>query len=131
MTDLKELKRLVEAGPQLPLRFRKGHDDITPGVIEDATGEGLMCVGAGDGAAQQAVLIVAAINAAPVLLAAVEAAQTLVERLDVVHDSSEFVGVFSLWQNHFGPYEGPTYKDELTATREALQALSPAEEVRP
>lgn len=49
------------------------------------------------------------------------AAQTFVAKLDLVHNDPRYIGVWSTFQLHCGPYSGPQYSDELGALREALE----------
>jgi len=52
-----------------------------------------------------------------VLLAALQ----LVQQLDRVHKSPEYLSVWTLHQIHAGPYMGPTYTDALLALKKALK----------
>lgn len=56
------------------------------------------------------------------LRAAMKALKGLVDQLDVVHNSPEYIGVWTLSQLHDGYYKGPTYTDALAAARAALKS---------
>lgn len=56
------------------------------------------------------------------LRAARKALKDLVDQLDVVHNSPEYIGVWTLSQLHDGYYKGPTYTDALAAARAALKS---------
>lgn len=58
-----------------------------------------------------------AVDKDDVLLAALQ----LVQQLEHVCKSPEYLGVWQIAQMHLGPYQGPTFSKELTALREALK----------
>lgn len=41
--------------------------------------------------------------------------------MDLIHDDPQYQGVWVLYQNHNGYYQGPTYEHELKALKEALK----------
>lgn len=51
-----------------------------------------------------------------------EALQKLVTRLEFVHSSSAYKSVWTISQIHVGPYQGPSYADELKAAKDVLTA---------
>lgn len=53
-----------------------------------------------------------------------EALEHLVSRLDEVHRSPKYEGVWTVNQLHCGPYDGPTYASELENARAVLATLS-------
>ena len=55
-----------------------------------------------------------------------ETAQTLVNKLLLIHDDSRYQAVWSIAQVHHCPYSGPTYTQELAALRAALAHSDPA-----
>lgn len=54
--------------------------------------------------------------------ALIEAAVILRQRLSLVHENPLYRGVWATAQNHQGPYNGPTYIDELVLFDDALSA---------
>lgn len=52
-------------------------------------------------------------------------AERLVEQMRKVHSSKEYIGVYHLWQNHFGPYSGPQYASEFADLCSALDIPLP------
>jgi hypothetical protein len=59
------------------------------------------------------------------------AAISLVAQMDLIHSDPAYLGVWTLAQIHNGQYTGPTYKEELAALREALNAhADPAPSVK-
>lgn len=62
----------------------------------------------------------------PALIASFRAARAalkgLVDQLDLVHNSPEYIGVWTLSQLHNGYYNGPFYTDALAAARAALKS---------
>lgn len=53
----------------------------------------------------------------------VEALQGLVNRLDFVHESEEYKGIWTLAHVHGVRYNGPKYSTELETARAALTAV--------
>jgi hypothetical protein len=51
------------------------------------------------------------------------AARSLVERLDLVHDDPKYQGVWQMAQSRNGQYTGPQYKKELDALREIVLGI--------
>lgn len=49
-----------------------------------------------------------------------EALGNLIKKLDHVHDSEAYLAHWMAGHVHIGPYQGPTYKDELEAARALL-----------
>ena len=56
------------------------------------------------------------------------ALKKLIERLDFVHEDPAYLSVWTVNQFHVGPYQGPTYVDELEAARRALEGEMMCEE---
>lgn len=48
------------------------------------------------------------------------ALRALVEKLDEVHNSPEYMSVWTIWHAHCGDYEGPTYVEEFEAAKNVL-----------
>ena len=48
-------------------------------------------------------------------------AKALVDRMEEVHGSPEFSGVWMLYHVHGGRYDGPSYSDELEKLKEVLK----------
>ena len=51
-----------------------------------------------------------------------EAAKALVNKLQQIHANPIYQGVWSIAQIHTGPYNGPTYVDELSELEKAIEA---------
>ena len=64
-----------------------------------------------------------ALLAESLLAEAVGALRGLVTRLDFVHESASYRGVWSLYAVHGGRYEGPKYIDELANARALLAKI--------
>lgn len=60
--------------------------------------------------------------------AVVVAAKALVDKMEVVSNDKQYIGVWFCAQNHSGPYTGPKYNVELLALCEALSALEKGNE---
>lgn len=50
------------------------------------------------------------------------AARALEAKLHLIHDHHRYKLVWEVAQSHLGPYDGPTYEEELMALTAALQA---------
>lgn len=55
----------------------------------------------------------------------IQKAKLLVEKLELVHNDPDYLGVFLLAQNHFGQYRGATYTEELKQLKEVLNSPTP------
>lgn len=51
------------------------------------------------------------------------AAMALRDKLKAIHDDAAYQSVWTVNQLHAGPYQGPTYTDELAALDAALDAI--------
>ncbi len=49
------------------------------------------------------------------------ALRVLVDKLDVVHNSDDYMQVCGIAQVHVGPYNGPTYIEELERAKQVLE----------
>jgi hypothetical protein len=49
-----------------------------------------------------------------------EALSALVAKLEQIHRSPDFVGVFAMYQNHGLRYQGPNWAEELGRAKAAL-----------
>jgi len=52
-----------------------------------------------------------------------EAAKALCDKLVAVHNSSEYIGVWVVYQTHCGQYIGPNYGRELKALQDVLKKM--------
>jgi hypothetical protein len=55
--------------------------------------------------------------------AALEAAKVLVDKMQVVYDTPEYKGVWSLWHTYFGQWKGADWVEEQIALKDALAAI--------
>jgi len=46
--------------------------------------------------------------------------KALIEKMEVIHNNRDYLGVWELWHNHFGDYKGPQYETEFKAAKAAL-----------
>ncbi len=47
----------------------------------------------------------------------------LVEKMDEIHSSQDYIGIFAFAQNNGMPYTGPTYSQELEDVKNILNKL--------
>lgn len=65
-------------------------------------------------------------------IAALEtAAIILIGKINRIHESDEYRAVWECAQNHFGPYRGESYEDELSSLAKLLATHAPAADAEP